>query len=466
MNISSKIGLSIGAAISTSIAYIHFSKPIFYTRDEISTHNSLDKKVYVSYKDSVYDITEFIPNHPGGVDKIMLAAGKDLQPYWKVYKQHTNNPSILKDILEPLKIGLVKDYLDSDYGSPHDPFLSDPIRNPILQFHCTAPCNAETPIDQIMGNWITPNNLWYIRNHHPTPILSKKEYTLKINISKISQKEFTLDQLMKLDSKKVVSTMQCCGNRRGEFKLESGTPWGIGAISTAEWVGVPLCILLQNIPKNTKHVHFKSYDGVKASIPIEKALDPKGDVILAYQMNGKDLPIDHGFPVRIIVPGYAGIRNIKWLKQIQLSDREADGLWQQGIAYKSVPHYIRRIGNLDLNKIAPIQEMPVQSCITNMDKDSAKGFAWSGGGRRIIRVDVSFDNGKTWQMADLKEGAAQPYNRAWAWVFWEAHNEKENGTSIVVCKAIDEAYNTQPKELELAWNIRGLNNNSWHQSGI
>ena len=77
MNISSKIGLSIGAAISTSIAYIHFSKPIFYTRDEISTHNSLDKKVYVSYKDSVYDITEFIPNHPGGVDKIMLAAGKD-----------------------------------------------------------------------------------------------------------------------------------------------------------------------------------------------------------------------------------------------------------------------------------------------------------------------------------------------------------------------------------------------------
>ena len=104
-----------------------------------------------------------------------------------------------------------------------------------------------------------------------------------------------------------------------------GTPWNIGAISTAEWTGVELRqLLIKNkdvIDGKVKHIHFEGIDGVKASIPIEKVMNPYGDVILAYEMNGEELPRDHGYPLRVIVPGYVGIRNIKRLKLGAMTSR-------------------------------------------------------------------------------------------------------------------------------------------------
>ena len=207
----------------------------------------------------------------------------------------------------------------------------------------------------------------------------------------------------------------------------------------------------------------------KASIPIEKVMNPYGDVILAYKMNGKDLPRDHGYPLRVIVPGYVGIRNIKWLKSITLSEEEVDGTWQKGISYKGFPHYVKEVSDELVKNTAPIQEMPVQSGITQVKNDSNKinigGFAWSGGGRGIIRVDVSIDDGKTWQVADLREGSNQKPGRAWAWTFWNIEidipDKVKDEKIVICCKAVDESYNTQPEKLDLTWNIRGLINNCW-----
>ena len=119
--------------------------------------------------------------------------------------------------------------------------------------------------------------------------------------------------------------------------------------------------------------------------------------------------------------------------------------------------------------MASVQEMPIQSCIVEANKKekllNIRGFAWSGGGRGIIRVDVSIDGGKTWNSATLKEGSEQNLNRAWAWTFWELNVDldKINDKMKIICKATDSSYNTQPERSDLAWNVRGLNNNSWHK---
>ena len=150
-----------------------------FTYDDVKLHNK-DSDVWVTYKNNVYDITKFINNHPGGKSKIMLAAGTAIDPYWNIYKQHTNNPSIIKDILDPLKIGVLKDYDEQKYNDFKDAYVNDPIRDSELKFHSLKPCNTETPIKHIMDNWITPNDLWYIRNYHPVPDIDSKNYRLHI----------------------------------------------------------------------------------------------------------------------------------------------------------------------------------------------------------------------------------------------------------------------------------------------
>jgi sulfite oxidase len=463
---TSSIGLSIGLFYWNKNN--NNKKVNKFTYDDVSKHDNSTNGIWVTYKDNVYDITNFIENHPGGKDKILLSAGKGLEPYWNIYKQHTNNSSIIKDILTPMKIGTLSNYDPEKYKGITDPYINDPDRDTELNFHSRSPCNAETPKNQIMNNWITPNELWYIRNHHPVPDIDIKKFKLTINNNSLS-----LEDLKKMKCKKVISTIQCGGNRRGELNnigKTSGTSWDYGAISTAEWRGVPLRDLLINfgITDNDNiinHVHFEGYEGVKSSIPIEKAMNNYGDVLVAYEMNGEDLPRDHGFPLRVIIPGYVGIRNIKWLKKITTSDKEVDGIWQRGISYKGLPHYIKDANDISIDKIAPIQELPVQSCIVDIlpdkEKLKIKGFAWSGGGRGIIRVDISCDGGKTWNMAELKKGSEQKLNKAWAWTFWEFNTTNKKGE--IICKATDSSYNTQPENSEFSWNIRGLNNNSWHR---
>jgi len=482
MNINKRFLFGSGLAGTlwyTYDSYKYNRKEQKYTYSEISKHNNKKDGIWVTYINSVYDITNFINSHPGGKDKILLAAGKGVEPYWNTYKQHTNNKEVVDELLKKMRIGIIDNYDPKKYSNFKDPYMKDPQRDPELIFHSITPCNAEVPSDYLTNSWITPNHLWYVRNHTPVPEINITDYKLEVSGVTSNRLLLSIENIKKFDSKRVTTTIQCGGNRRGQLnsvKKTMGTSWGIGAISTAEWKGAILSnLLLDNkdiMNGKIKHVHFEGIDGVKASIPIEKVMNPYGDVILAYEMNGEELPRDHGYPLRVIVPGYVGIRNIKWLKKITLSEDEVDGTWQKGISYKGFPHYIDDVNKITedlIEKIRPIQEMPVQSGITKISNDSDKikveGFAWSGGGRGIIRVDISIDEGKTWRMAELKEGCEQRSGKAWAWTFWNLEmdipKDMKNKKTVVYCKATDESYNTQPQNLDYVWNIRGLINNSW-----
>jgi len=419
----------------------------------------------------------------------MLAAGKAIDPFWRIYQQHIGRGNAL-ELLESMRIGDLSDPPQQDDGNCC-PYNTDPERHPALIFHNSKPCNAELPAELMLDSWLTPNPVWFIRHHHPVPVVDPKQYRLCVD--GIGTKSVTLcleDLKSRFVKREVVATLQCGGNRRSELdqiEKTSGIPWGFGAMSTAKFGGVYLREVLQHCAGlshenveafEVRHVIFKSLDGMEASIPVEKALSPYGDVLLAYEMNDEALNMEHGAPVRVVVPGVVGVRNVKWLGQITASREEAEGPWQRGIAYKGFSPMVKDLEGIDIEKIPSMQDLPIQSAIVTpkagstveLDDIEVKGFAWSGGGRGIVRVDVSIDEGNTWVTADLLDGKDQPYNRAWAWTFWEASvpvPEALKGKEVtILCRAIDSAYSTQPERPEPLWNLRGLNCNCWHRVSV
>lgn len=274
--------------------------------------------------------------------------------------------------------------------------------------------------------------------------------------------------------------------------------YDLGAIGTAKWGGVKLSHLMElagvNDPIHAEevggmeHVRFYSLDGMMASIGIEKALGPYGDCIIAYEMNDEPLPRDHGYPLRVIVPGYAAVRNVKWLNRVELAATEAEGPWQRGLNYKTLPPSVTDAGKVKLDEMPSMTEVSLFSGITQMEAVSppsgmgkgklkpgdkvtvhCSGWAWSGGGRKIVRVDVTGDDGATWATSELKEGANQKFGRSWAWTFWTADVDAtvgEDGLVHLASKAVDHAFNVQPESCSHTWNVRGLGNNSWYRATL
>lgn len=270
-----------------------------------------------------------------------------------------------------------------------------------------------------------------------------------------------------------------------------GVGWDVAAIGNAVWGGAKLADVLElvGIPKcsrvtlsGQKHVEFVSIDKCKeenggpykASIPLIQATNPESDVLLAYEMNGETLNRDHGYPLRVIVPGVIGARSVKWLDSINISVEECQGFFTQK-DYKMFPP------SVDWNNISwptrrPQMDFPVQSAICSLEdvnlvkpgKITIKGYATSGGGRGIERVDVSIDGGKTWVEASKSQKPGAPYisddenSDKWAWVLFEAEADIPQNTEIVA-KAVDVAGNVQPENVEVIWNLRGILNTSWHR---
>lgn len=270
----------------------------------------------------------------------------------------------------------------------------------------------------------------------------------------------------------------------------SGLQWDIGAIGTAEFTGCRLRDVLldagygveDDTPSPTqcdsdeddKHVHFVSpADTYAVSIPLQTAVNPQADVLIAWDMNGLPLDRDHGGPLRAIVPGTTAARSVKWLGRINISSDENESQFQKR-DYKCFGPDMKQkdCKTEDWDGAQAIQETPVQSAITNIipangnNKTTVQGFAFSGGGRRIVRVDVSADGGKTWRPATLQKDKAKG-SRRWAWTMWNIEwpkDELKPGEEIeFVVKASDEAYNTQPACFDATWNFRGLLANAWHR---
>src|ERR1700754_3703535 len=203
------------------------------------------------------------------------------------------------------------------------------------------PKNLETPFDGI-ESYLTPTELFYIRSHFPTPELDHTSYHLRIDGA--VRRPFTLryEELRSMRSETRVATLECAGNSRVFLVPQvQGAQWELGAVSNAEWTGVPLRALLEraDLTEDASEIVLEGADcgtpkeepvppmpiSYAWSLPRAKAL--RSEVLIAYQMNGRELPRDHGFPVRAIVPGHYGMASVKWLTGIQAVREPFHGYW-------------------------------------------------------------------------------------------------------------------------------------------
>ena len=393
-------------------------------------------------------------------------------------------------MLEELRIGNFADAQMVEKKDSKDPFANDPVRLPALIINSSKPFNAEPPRALAVDTFITPNQLFYVRNHLPVPLVDAKKHKLEIAGKGLKSIKLNVDELKKKYKKRTVtSALMCAGNRRSEmsaYKTVKGLSWGTNAISNAEWGGVYLRDILMDMgvkddDARYAHVQFEGLDKgpegspYGASIPIEKAMNPYGDVLVAYEMNGEEIPRDHGYPLRLIAPGIVGARNVKWLSRIVVSHEESRSFWQQS-DYKSFNPSIDW-SNVDFKSAESVQETPVCSVICepedgqeipDAEEVTVRGYAYSGGGSGIARVDVSVDGGKTWHNCSLEHGNQKRY-REWAWTIFEATipvPKDHKGKIEVVSKAVDRNQNVQPKDMTGIWNLRGLMNNTWHKVNV
>ncbi|KAL3813893.1 hypothetical protein ACJIZ3_015161 [Penstemon smallii] len=383
--------------------------------------------------------------------------------------------------------------------APSD-YNQDPPRHPQLLVNSKEPFNAEPHRTALVSSYITPVEFFYKRNHGPVPIVDDIDnYNVFISGLIENPKGLYMKDIRKLPKYNVTATLQCAGNRRtamSKTKMVKGVGWDISAIGNAVWAGAKLADALELVgipkcshvtPSGGKHVEFVSIDKCKeenggpykASIPLCQATNPEADVLLAYEMNGETLERDHGYPLRVIVPGVIGARSVKWLDSINIIAKECQGFFMQK-DYKMFPPSVNW-DNIDWSTRRPQMDFPIQCAIGSLEdvnklvepgKVTIKGYAVSGGGRGIERVDVSIDGGKTWFEASKSQKASTtPYisddenSDKWAWVLFEAEADISRRTEIVA-KAVDIAGNVQPENVEFIWNVRGILNTSWHRVHI
>jgi sulfite oxidase len=277
-----------------------------------------------------------------------------------------------------------------------------------------------------------------------------------------------------MEQSEVEATLQCAGNRRTDLFALGDIPgevaWGDEAISHGVWSGVFLEKLLEraNVNPGAEHVEFIGLDeieqggksfGFGGSIPLWKAL--VGEVLVATKMNGEPLSPNHGFPARIVVPGYVGARSVKWVAQINLLAEPSTNYFQAH-AYKLFPSSARP-DTVDWDKGLMLGEQSINSAICNptaTDRLTAgsvtiSGYAFAGGERSVARVDVSVDGGKSWVEASLGE------SRRWSWRLWTVTVELTDGEHEIVSRAWDSAGNSQPESPKQTWNFKGYMNNAW-----
>lgn len=461
--------------------------------EDVKKHGANAEAKWVTKGTRVYDITDWISIHPGG-EVILQSAGGAVDPYWDIFTIHKKQA--VYDILEGYYVGDIdpQDLVNGQMPEKNveNPFERDPKRDEKLIAIAERPYSSETPAEELR-TFVTPNETFYVRNHFWVPKLDESSHRLVVELYDGDEKVYTMKDLKEnFEQVKITATLQCAGNRRKHMnesaRSTNGLPWTVGGISNAQWTGVRLRDVLadagfpvDNAPSEVQHAQFMAAEAYGASIPINKAIDKQGDVLLAYEMNGKPLPPDHGYPIRVLVPGNVAARSVKWVNKIVLSDEESTAQWQRRDYRLFGPNVSSE--SADWESAPSIQEMPVQSAITSLrnisthskrgrqllqmygvEEDSlvVEGYCYSGGGRRVVRVDVSANGGDTWCQAELLPDEAKGA-KAWAWKRWRWVLPRREAGRCFVVKAIDESYNTQPNEYEPTYNFRGNLTSSWHR---
>lgn len=352
-----------------------------------------------------------------------------------------------------------------------------PRKRPEIKTRKDYPYNAETPPGLLRKSFITPTDSFYVRNHGDLPEADPQRYRLKVSGLVENPLELSLAEIKGFPKTESISTLYCAGNRRRELMERSPIPgkvaWDVGAAGTARWGGVLLSYILREagVGDEVRHAAFTGLDRdvesgtgepFGGSVPIERAT--ADGTLLAYEMNGEPLAPEHGFPLRVMVGGYIGARSVKWLSEITLQAKPSDAYYQ-AVEYKIFPPHVTA-ENVDYSEGEMLGEIPL-NCVICAPKNGVapprgpvvvQGYAVSGGDRRVERVEVSTDAGRSWTETNLTEQDGPA-----AWRFWETTLELGPGSYEILARATDSGGATQPQTVEEVWNFQGYANNAWHR---
>ncbi|KAK6219557.1 nitrate reductase [Colletotrichum tabaci] len=397
--------------------------------------------------------------------------------------------------------------LAEDLKTPDNHVTRDPRLIRLTGIH---PFNVEAPLSDLYDEgFITTKDLHYVRNHGPVP---------KVEDEDMFDWEFTVEGLVenpiKMTLRDLISdyeqitypvTLVCAGNRRKEQNMvrkSKGFSWGAAGLSTALWTGVSIGDLLARaMPKRgAKYVCFEGADKLPngyygTSIKLNWCMDPNRGVTVCYRMNGELLHPDHGKPVRIIIPGQIGGRSVKWLKKIIVT-KEPSTNWYHIYDNRVLPTTVSPDASADLPEVWKDERYAIYDLNANSatcypahdeviplgglaETYKVRGYAYGGGGRRITRVEITLDRGKTWLLANVNypedayrlapEGETLYGGRvdmdwretSFCWCFWDLDipiAQLADAADVMV-RAMDESMMVQPRDMY--WSVLGMMNNPW-----
>jgi len=341
------------------------------------------------------------------------------------------------------------------------------------------PLNAETP-SHLLDDTITPNDRHFIRNNGLVPQIDATDWTLTVDGEVHTPLVLTLEQLKRFKQYTYALQIECGGNGRAGFNPPAkGNQWTYGAIGCATYTGVKMRDVLHSAGLKNSAVYTGYYGEdphlsgdpnkipISRGTPISKALDEH--TLIAWEMNGQPLPALHGFPLRVVTPGWPGSTSIKWLKRIFVRNKEHDGPKMGGYSYR-VPRYtVSPDSYISKNDMKIIESMPVKSLITfpksplnlkNKKSFLVRGHAWAGD-RSVKAVDLSINFGASW----LETSLAAPIN-PYAWQNWNTViNFPQKGYYEIWARATDIAGEMQPMVVP-GWNPKGYLNNAMHRIAV
>ncbi|KAF5018646.1 hypothetical protein F66182_9365 [Fusarium sp. NRRL 66182] len=402
---------------------------------------------------------------------------------------------------------LPKSVLKEDLKTP-DSFVERDAR--LIRLTGVHPFNVEAPLSDLYDEgFLTSENLHYVRNHGHVPRCEDDEILdWEFEINGLVDNPITMSVRDLIDNYQQLTypvTFVCAGNRRKEQNIvrkTKGFSWGAAGLSTALWTGVAIGDLLAAAkPKRgARYVCLEGADKLPngyygTSIKLNWCMDPNRGIMVAHKMNGQTLHPDHGKPVRIVIPGQIGGRSIKWLKKINVTSEPSDN-WYHIYDNRVLPTMIspEESANLpevwkdekyaiyDLNTNSAICYPAHQEKVPFLDAPASykvRGYAYGGGGRRITRVEITLDKGKSWRLANIRyheddyrsapEGDTLYGGRVdmwwretcFCWCHWDLDiplDELRDADDIMM-RAMDESMNVQPRDLY--WSVLGMMNNPW-----
>ena len=347
-----------------------------------------------------------------------------------------------------------------------------------------APLNGGPAPAAQAASFLTPNDIFFVRNHGAVPGLSPATHRIAVTGLVDSRLGLSLADLEReFERVEICATLACAGQRRNEMTavapIPGELPWGGEAVSTALWSGWRLGDVLAaaGVMPTAAHVGFTGADlterrgrsfGYGASIPLAKALSP--EVVLADRMNGEPLPAAHGYPLRAVVPGYIGARQVKWLTDIELRSEPSDNYFQ-AVAYRLYPTWMNA-DTMDASLGVELTELEVNSLICQPEDGAVvgagpvtvRGIAYSGGERTVERVELSVDGGRSWTAAQIVEPPLGAQNARFAWRIFVGEvtpRAGPDGRGEVLARARDSAGASQPESPAAGWNFKGYMNNAW-----